>query len=48
MPWPKTGATHYHAQLGLLRQKGWLSDGLMDALHFNHKTLSMFKGAWRV
>ena len=21
MPWPKTGATHYHAQLGLLRQR---------------------------
>ncbi len=21
MPWPKTGATHYHAHLGLLRQR---------------------------
>ena len=21
MPWPKTGATHYRAQLGLLRQR---------------------------
>ena len=21
MPWPKTGATHYQAQLGLLRQR---------------------------
>ncbi len=21
MPWPKTGVTHYHAQLGLLRQR---------------------------
>ncbi len=23
MPWPKTGATDYHAKLGLLRQKSW-------------------------
>ncbi len=28
--WPQTGATHYHAQLGLpdkgVQSKGWLSD----------------------
>ena len=25
MPWPRTGATQYHAQLGPQRSKGWLS-----------------------
>ena len=28
MPWPKTGATHYHARLGLL-DKGWAVKGLV-------------------
>ena len=51
MPWPKTGATRYRTQLGLLRQrwyisKSWLFDGQMNALQRNHKWI-MFQGAWR-
>ena len=32
MPWPKTGATHYHAQLGLLRQRS--CNNRVDCLAF--------------
>ena len=28
MPWPKTGATYYHAQIGLL-DKGWAIKGFV-------------------
>ena len=29
-------------QTNVVKSKGWLSDGGMDALHRNHKTRSMF------
>ena len=51
MPWPKRGATHYHAQLGPLRQRscnqrvGCLLGEC--TLYTAIKTRIMFQGAWK-
>ena len=49
MTWPKTGATHYHAQLELLRQSSCnqrvcCSIGVGYLLNCSSKMQSMFKG----
>ena len=51
MTWPKTGATHYHVQLELLRQKLYnqrVSCLLGEwMLYTAIESRSMIQGAWR-
>ena len=43
MPWPQTGATQYHAQLGLL-DKGRAIKGLVVCNNWDIEPLDLLKG----
>ena len=43
MPWPQTGATQYHAQLGLL-DKGCAIKGLVVCNSWDLETLDLLNG----
>ncbi len=43
MPWPKTGATHYHVQLGLL-DKGYVINGLVVFNDWDLEPLDLLNG----
>ncbi len=43
MPWAKTGATHYHAQLGL-PDKGRAINGLVDCFSSDLEPLDLLNG----
>ncbi len=43
MPWPKTGATHYHAQLGL-PDKGRAIKGLVISYSWDLEALDLLNG----
>ena len=43
MPWPKTGTTQYHAQLGL-PDKGRAIKGLVVCINWDLEPLNLLKG----